>query len=239
MKNYHTIHTNQVAHTENYPLKAYEYSSHTLVNGIIQGKNQKILDIGCGPGAVEALADTQHNSFIGLDRVVYKNSHQFKQFVIHNLEESLPLKLNQTKPFDYILMLDILEHLMNADQVLQNVYQLATPETKIIISVPNVANIYVRLSLLLGYFEYTDRGILDKTHVRFFTQLSLRRWVTEQGFEIEKALYTIIPLNEIVKQRRSTFLLKVANHLLYTLTNIFSSLLAYQLILIVRKKKIF
>lgn len=235
MNSYHTIHTHQAVQTENYPLKPYEYSSHTLVNSIIRGVNQNILDIGCGPGAIEALANTKDNKFIGLDRVVCRNRHYFTQFIIHNLEERLPFKSNPPDVFDYILMLDILEHLINADQVLQDVYNIAAPETKIVISVPNVANIYVRLSLLLGYFEYTDRGILDKTHVRFYTETSLKRWVAEQGFEVEQTLYTIIPLNEIFKQRQSNFFLRFANSVLYRLTNRFSGLLAYQLILVVCK----
>ncbi|MDM8528629.1 bifunctional glycosyltransferase/class I SAM-dependent methyltransferase [Anaerolineales bacterium HSG24] len=233
---YRTDHTYQEFHTEDYPLKPYEYSSHTLVNNIIRGVDKQILDIGCGPGAVEALADAERNIFIGLDKVAPPDKDRFRQFIVHDLEKTLPLRPSQNKVFDYILLLDILEHLINSDQILRDVHNLATPETKIIISVPNVANIYVRLSLLFGQFEYANRGILDKTHVRFFTKASLKRWITNHGFEIEQELYSIIPLNEIIKQRESNIILKLANHLLYGLTNLFSGLLGYQLILVVRKK---
>jgi len=195
------------------------------------------LDVGCGFGAIEEMADVKNNSFIGIDCATPQQSGgKFKEFITQDLEHGLPVTKLRGKHFDYILLLDILEHLVNPTGILQDVYQIADSVTRIIISVPNIANIYVRLSLLFGRFEYTNRGILDKTHLKFFTKSSLKRWVQDNGFIIEKQLYTIIPVNEVVKKRESTLLLKAANHILHFFTNIFSGLLAYQLILVVKKK---
>jgi 2-polyprenyl-3-methyl-5-hydroxy-6-metoxy-1,4-benzoquinol methylase len=223
--------------TKDYPLKSYEFSSHTLVNQIIEGVGQQILDIGCGFGAIEELADVKNNLFIGIDCIEpEKNQDKFKEFIIQDLEDGLPITKLGGKRFDYILLLDILEHLKNHTKVLQDVHQIADSDTKIIVSVPNIANIYVRFNLLLGRFEYADRGTLDRTHLRFFTMSSFRRWVRENHFVIEKEIYTNLPINEIIKMQRFGLFLKVINHILHFFTNIFSGLLAYQVILVVKKK---
>ncbi|MEW5767067.1 MAG: class I SAM-dependent methyltransferase [bacterium] len=222
---------------ESYPLKPYEFSSHTLVSQIIRGAGQQILDIGCGSGTIEEITDARNNSFIGIDCIEpEKNQDRFKEFIIQDLEDGLPITKLKGRGFDYILLLDILEHLKNHTKLLQDVHQIADPDTKIIISVPNIANIYIRLSLLLGRFEYADRGTLDRTHLRFFTRSSFRRWVRDNHFVIEKQIYTNLPINEILKRRKSGLFLKVINHILHFFTNIFSGLLAYQLILVVKKK---
>jgi 2-polyprenyl-3-methyl-5-hydroxy-6-metoxy-1,4-benzoquinol methylase len=234
---YSTSKTYQELQTEHYPLKPYEFSSHTQVSQIIRKVGKNILDIGCGSGAIEEMADFENHSFIGVDYVgPQRNKDKFKDFIIRDLDYGLPISKLKGQRFDYILLLDILEHLVNPTKILQDVHQIIGPDTKVIISVPNIANIYVRFSLLFGRFEYTNRGILDKTHLRFFTRASLKRWVEDNDFVIKKQLYTIIPLNEVVKQRESNLLLKIINHLLYFCTSIFSGLLAYQLILIVKKK---
>lgn len=234
---YKTYHTYREFHRKDYPLKPYEFSSHTLVSNLIRGVGQRILDVGCGSGLVEALSDTRSNTFIGLDQARPQDTTCFTQFIETDLDRGLPLKALQGQHFDYVLLLDIVEHLVNPTQLLQDVHALADAETRVIISVPNIANFYIRLNLLFGRFEYADRGILDKTHLRFFTKASLRRWVLENNFTVERQIYTIIPLNEIVKQRQSNLFLKILNRLLYFFTNILSGLLAYQLILILEKKE--
>jgi len=223
--------------TEDYPLKPYEFSSHTLVSQIIAGIGQRILDVGCGSGPVEQLADTAHNSFVGIDRAMPKrNRERFSDFVVCDLEHGLPIAHLSGQRFGYILLLDVLEHLVNADQILREVHQIADEHTVIVISVPNIANIYARLSLLLGKFNYANRGILDHSHVRFFTKASLARMVQDHGFEIQSWVFSNIPLNELFGQRRSGWLLKLANWVMHFFTTLFSGLLAYQIILLLRKE---
>jgi len=194
------------------------------------------LDVGCGFGAIEEMVNVKNNSFIGVDRVEPQHRDKFREFITQDLGHGLPIAKLKGKHFDYVLLLDILEHLIKPTKVLQDVHQIADSNTKIIVSVPNIANIYVRLNLLFGRFEYANRGILDETHLRFFTKSSFKRWVQDNNFVIEEQLYTIIPINEMIKKRESNLLLKAVNHVLYFFTNIFSGLLAYQLILVVKKK---
>ncbi len=58
------------------------------------------------------------------------------------------------------------------------------PGGEVVLSIPNVAHLWVRLSLLLGRFEYAGRGILDRTHVRFFTERSLRALLADAGLRV-------------------------------------------------------
>ena len=79
--------------------------------------------------------------------------------------------------FDCVVMADVLEHLRSAPVVLSAVKDLLADHGMIIASTGNVAHWYVRLGLLMGRFNYRDRGILDQTHVRLYTRRTFRRLV--------------------------------------------------------------
>lgn len=78
--------------------------------------------------------------------------------------------------------------------------QLA-PSGLIVISVSNIAHLWVRLQLLLGRFDYTERGILDRTHLRFFTLASFKRLLQEADLEIARLVTTPVPLPLVVPER--------------------------------------
>ncbi len=86
--------------------------------------------------------------------------------------------------FDYILLADVLEHLKDPGGLLRRVVPCLNDGGEIIISIPNVAHLFVRLRLMLGHFEYQDRGILDRTHLRFFTLASMRRMIDDASCRI-------------------------------------------------------
>ena len=76
------------------------------------------------------------------------------------------------------------EHLTACDRLLRECRPALKTNGMLIVSVPNIANISVRLLLLLGKFDYTERGILDKTHVRFFTRKTARAFLEQNGYSI-------------------------------------------------------
>ena len=88
--------------------------------------------------------------------------------------------------FDVILFSDMLEHLTDPLDVLTRHCQLLAPGGQVLISLPNVAIWNVRLALLLGQFEYGDTGTLDRTHMRFFTRRSFRRFLSEAGLTVSR-----------------------------------------------------
>ncbi len=87
--------------------------------------------------------------------------------------------------FDFVLATDVLEHLRDPAAVLENFKQWLAPHGRAIIAVPNVATWQIRSQLFFrGDFEYQETGILDRTHVHFFTWYTLRKLVSEQGWSV-------------------------------------------------------
>lgn len=86
---------------------------------------------------------------------------------------------------DVLLCLDVLEHLHEPKQVLESMSTLLRPGAVLIATLPNMQYIKVSLPLLFGHFDYADEGVLDRTHIRFFTRRSAIRLFNDAGFDIE------------------------------------------------------
>ncbi len=97
-------------------------------------------------------------------------------------------------PFDLALLLDVLEHVADPAAFLRDVVARVRPGGTLLLSVPNVAHWSVRALLLAGEFPYASRGILDRTHLRFFTRRSLRALVHEAGLALEAEAGSISPV---------------------------------------------
>jgi hypothetical protein len=89
---------------------------------------------------------------------------------------------------------DILEHLPRPERLLALLEPLFAAGGILIASIPNVANVTVRASLAAGRFSYTDRGLLDRTHLRFYTRRSARTLLEESGFTIVFEAVTPMPV---------------------------------------------
>jgi SAM-dependent methyltransferase len=100
--------------------------------------------------------------------------------------------------FDYILLADVIEHLVHPERLLAWVRGHLTPHGRVIISVPNVAHVYVRLRLLLGNFDPEPRGILDSTHMHFYTRRSFMRLLDQSHFRVSRLDVTALPLELVV-----------------------------------------
>jgi 2-polyprenyl-3-methyl-5-hydroxy-6-metoxy-1,4-benzoquinol methylase len=98
-------------------------------------------------------------------------------------------------PYDLLLFGDTLEHVPDPVAVLRALATKLRPGGTLVVSTPNVANWAVRLSLLAGRFRYTDRGILDRTHLRFYTRSTLVEMLEQAGFRVDRVVGTIpVPL---------------------------------------------
>lgn len=93
--------------------------------------------------------------------------------------------------YDVLLFGDTLEHLADPVAVLRRLSKHLAPRGTLIVSVPNVANWAIRLMLLAGRFRYTDRGILDRTHLRFYTRATLVEMIETAGFRVRTVVGTI------------------------------------------------
>ena len=142
----------------------------------------------------------------------------------------------EKRTFDLIMLQDVLEHLRAPDQMLEDCKPLLKPHGRIAVSVPNVANITVRLGLLFGRFDYRPRGILDRTHLRFFTRKTARQMLEAAGYDVVEMKFTVMPLELVLGLDPKNPLMIAINRTMAAFTWLAPSLLGYQTVLIARPK---
>lgn len=99
------------------------------------------------------------------------------------------------RDYEFIVLADVLEHLVDPKKVLEKLYKIATNKTKLLISVPNIAGWPIRKQLFFeGDFKYQESGPLDKTHLHFYTVDTLRNLLLETGWKVEEVKGTITRL---------------------------------------------
>jgi methionine biosynthesis protein MetW len=181
--------------TKNFPQSRLRYSdqskpkyeSYNPTVFTLVPSHSFVLDVGCATGALcERLRTEKSCKTVGVEldpRACAQAKGCCDYLVRVDLAQRrfLPFK---PSTFDCIVFGDILEHLAQPEWILSQAKTLLKPGGTVIISVPNVTHWRMRLNLLLGIFEYSDYGILDRSHLRFFTSKSLRNFVSELGYEI-------------------------------------------------------
>src|SRR5579863_9871449 len=144
----------------------------------------RVLDIGCAGGYMGAfLATEKHCSVDGVDTFPGVQPG-LAAFYLHDLNEGLPqLPYDE---YDYLLMLDVIEHLARPEAFLEELRSVLSlnPSAEVIVSTANIGFFILRFMLFFGQFNYGKRGILDLTHTRLFTFGSFRRALDQAGFEI-------------------------------------------------------
>lgn len=103
--------------------------------------------------------------------------------------------------FDFIIMADVLEHLVNPGHVLKQLQKISSLNTKLVISLPNIASWIMRKQLFFkGDFEYRDSGLLDKTHLHFYTVNTLPKILSDNGWKADKIIGTMtrFPLEGLI-----------------------------------------
>ena len=108
-------------------------------------------------------------------------SRSAKQVLIGDLDDPKTLEPLETARFDVVLATDVLEHLKDPLRCLKQATQFVEADGRVILSIPNFAHGDVRLSLLAGAFEYSELGLLDRTHIKFFTRRSLENLIAAAG----------------------------------------------------------
>jgi 2-polyprenyl-3-methyl-5-hydroxy-6-metoxy-1,4-benzoquinol methylase len=152
----------------------------------------RVLDVGCASGYIAALLTQRGCTVVGFERdpmAAELAAAHCSRVIVGDLE-SAEDRAALPGGFDYVLMGDILEHLADPWSALSFLRGLLAPGGVAILSLPNVAAWPVRLGLLRGAFDYTETGLLDRTHLRFFTRRSAHELVERAGFEIERERFT-------------------------------------------------
>ena len=190
-----------------------------------------LLDLGAAGGELGAAVRDRFDRAIGFeydaDRIGQLRG-RFDSVVIADLETVRKLPANVRA----VVLADILEHLRDASTLLRCVHDALAPDGRAFISVPNIANVTVRLGLLVGVFEYRDRGILDYTHLRFFTMRTIRREIENAGFRIVAVRGSSVPIRLIIGRWMPEFLLRIGERVLTWITRVWRSLFAYQIVIV-------
>ncbi len=219
-----------------YPIKQSKYSSHYYAQQMV-GRNYEVLDISCGEGFFATELAKQGNRVTGVDALpdISERAALCDYFSVDLNQglEAVADRLNG-KRFDRVLLLDILEHLYDPARLLQQCHRLLQEDGHVIVSVPNVANFSVRLALLFGNFNYTDRGILDNTHVRWYTRRTARQMLVNAGYRIVAERLTVVPIALALGISPRGMLFNLINSTLGILTDMMPGLFGYQIMLVGR-----
>jgi 2-polyprenyl-3-methyl-5-hydroxy-6-metoxy-1,4-benzoquinol methylase len=173
-------------------LNPLRYDGHSddpyEVAGILRSlmpENARVLDVGCGTGSVTIIANRgKGNSVLAVepdtDRsavAIARGIHVFQGLLDHKF-------MSERGPFDVVMFADVLEHLPSPDDMLKLAVSGLKPGGVVLASVPNVAHWSLRLKLLFGRFDYTETGLCDATHLRWFTQHTIQTLFNNHALEI-------------------------------------------------------
>jgi len=165
-----------------------ERTSLSVLAGLVH-RGATVLDLGCGSGALgQFLKETRDCTSDGVTLSQAEADHaqpHYRTVEVADLETADLRSMFASKRYDYIVCADVLEHLRRPENVLQVCRELLAPDGKLLISVPNAAYAGLLAELLEGELRYREEGLLDRTHLRFFTRRSLVRFMAEQRWELD------------------------------------------------------
>jgi glycosyltransferase involved in cell wall biosynthesis len=176
----------RIALSEEYQLKPSADSSLGRLSNFMQYRPpSRILDLGCSSGLLSERLRKMGHHVTGVDVNEFDGVRERTDtFVRADLNEGIPAKVGSG--FDFVLLASVLEHVMNPAALMSQVRETLAPSGAALLCVPNVAHWYPRFRSTLGAFDYDQRGILDSTHVRFFTRRGLVKLVKRSGFAIRR-----------------------------------------------------
>jgi 2-polyprenyl-3-methyl-5-hydroxy-6-metoxy-1,4-benzoquinol methylase len=166
------------------------------------GKGKNVLEVGCHTGYFSYWLTNNDCTVTGID--IYKPSiEKAKRFlnmaIVGNIEdEETWSNLNNCK-FDVIIFMHVLEHLIDPEKVLIRSKGYLSSNGKVIICLPNISNWNSRVSVFKGNFNYTESGLMDCTHLRFFNYYTATNLIEKSGYNINsysgtsKATFILVP----------------------------------------------
>lgn len=156
----------------------------------------RVLDCGCAGGFLASALRRKHCVVDGVEfepeaaakaRLVCRRVYEV------SLEEPRLAAALHEQQYDRIIFGDVLEHLRDPEVVLASTVSHLAPGGRVLVSIPNIAHWRVRKSLLLGRFDYEEFGLLDRTHLRFYTFEGACRLAARAGFQIVRHEATLLP----------------------------------------------
>jgi 2-polyprenyl-3-methyl-5-hydroxy-6-metoxy-1,4-benzoquinol methylase len=189
--------------SQDYRVKEGEESSHAVIlRWLEHAPPQRILDLGCSGGSLASRVRALGHHVTAVDVVELPGVRsRVDHFVCADLDHGLPAEVRELGPFDVVMTADVLEHLRDPGLLLEQVRPLLRPRGMLIASVPNFGHWYARIRAVLGLFDYDQRGVLDRGHLRFFTRRSFMRLLRNAGFSITRYEATGLPLEVLTRRQ--------------------------------------
>ncbi len=215
-----------------YTLKKSTLSSHSQLLEMIGPPPRTVLDVGCGQGEIGHLVMERGHHVTGIDWTEPK--FELDEFVKANLETGLPLPPD--RKFDVVLLADVLEHMSEPSILLKQAKEHLAEDGSLLVSLPNAVHWSLRAQVALGKFEYANKGILDRGHLRFFTKKTARRLFEEAGLMVVTERSTPVPWENVIPEIFGSFLREKVEKTDYLLTRLRPNLFAYQNVFELRLK---
>jgi 2-polyprenyl-3-methyl-5-hydroxy-6-metoxy-1,4-benzoquinol methylase len=163
-----------------------ENNSHAVMLRMV-GSNKRVLEAGCASGHVSEQLSAQGCRVVGVEidpTVVEPALPWLERVVIGDFEGDTVWPQLEGELFDAVLFGDVLEHLKDPLTTLRESLNHLSPSGVVVISIPNIAHADVKLALINGTFPYSESGLLDRTHISFFTKDSLVQLVKDAGLAV-------------------------------------------------------
>lgn len=220
--------------TTPYRLNESQYGSHSVLLSHFPapGNGRRILDVGCGDGYVGAILASRGYSVVGVERRGgYTDRFPASVTLVEaDLENGMPSDIGSD--FDYTICADVLEHVRRPEILLRDIAVVLKNGGKLIASLPNSGNIYFRANVLLGRFPQDERGLFDRTHVRFYMWDGWRQLLENSGFRIESVESTGIPFHYAFPSLERSAVLSLAEAAYSAAVKIWRRLFAYQFVVV-------
>ncbi len=235
---------------EHAPYQYFEDVNWGLLRLWNKRKGLRVLDVGCGFATTSARIQQLGNEVTGLESSDVACEVASKRLAHIITGDMLTADLAGLQ-FDAIIFADVLEHVPWPSSALKRYLQWLAPGGSVIVSLPNVGLWSVRLSHLAGNWNYEDTGVLDRTHLRFFTRKTAKALLAESGLEPVHVTYNpglvrpfvprvkklfskkhgaTMPPDALLKSAPYQLYLKTAYPLERALTSLWPGMLAFQMI---------
>ncbi|QNR85295.1 class I SAM-dependent methyltransferase [Pedobacter riviphilus] len=213
--------------------KTYTNDGNLGIIKLIKKSPGLILDLGCGAGdnarLLKQSGHTVDGITISLDeiRLAAKYCRHTYNF---NLESGLPSEVKENE-YSYILCSHVLEHIAFPEKLLADIYTLAKKnKATVLIALPNIMYYKTRTKLLFGKFEYANDGIMDYTHLRWYTTKSAKHLFESYNFNIKLSTVNGLPPLYSLIRRIGLKAINFTNNFLYLLSpDLFGSELIFEL----------
>lgn len=172
-----------------YTFKRTPLSSHAQIINLVGPSSFRVLDIGCGEGELAHELRRRGHHVTGVDQHLPR--FELDRFVQADLSEGLPSLADGG--FEVVLLADVLEHMARPDALLAQAVGVLAKGGRMVVSLPNAVHWSMRAQVLSGRFDYTNKGITDETHLRFFTRASAQRLLESAGLQVVTHRTTPVP----------------------------------------------